>query len=78
LGDPDSPLRLAYLDAQLVQRVGQAADVASAAVYLASDEATFVTGANLVIDGGYTVGGGVGRPITGDAGTAALDDFTFN
>ncbi|RPI53886.1 MAG: SDR family oxidoreductase, partial [Acidobacteria bacterium] len=29
-------------------------DIAMGAVYLASDEAKFVTGAELVIDGGYT------------------------
>jgi NAD(P)-dependent dehydrogenase (short-subunit alcohol dehydrogenase family) len=34
--------------------LGQPDDVAWGAVYLASDEARFVTGAELVIDGGYT------------------------
>ena len=34
--------------------LGEADDVAWGAVYLASDEAKFVTGAELVIDGGYT------------------------
>lgn len=34
--------------------IGEPDDVAWSAVYLASDEARFVTGAELVIDGGYT------------------------
>lgn len=34
--------------------VGEPDDIAWGAVYLASDEAKFVTGAELVIDGGYT------------------------
>lgn len=34
--------------------VGEPDDVAWGAVYLASDEAKFVTGAELIIDGGYT------------------------
>ena len=34
--------------------MGEADDIAWAAVYLGSDEAKFVTGAELVVDGGYT------------------------
>lgn len=34
--------------------IGEADDIAWGCVYLASDEAKFVTGAELVIDGGYT------------------------
>jgi len=34
--------------------IGEPDDVAWGAVYLASDEAKFVTGSELVIDGGYT------------------------
>jgi NAD(P)-dependent dehydrogenase (short-subunit alcohol dehydrogenase family) len=34
--------------------MGTTADLAYGVLYLASDEASFVTGAELVIDGGYT------------------------
>jgi len=37
-----------------IGHMGEPDDIAWAAVYLASDEAKFVTGAELVIDGGYT------------------------
>jgi NAD(P)-dependent dehydrogenase (short-subunit alcohol dehydrogenase family) len=37
-----------------IGRFAQVKEVAGAYVYLASDDATFVTGAALVVDGGYT------------------------
>ncbi len=42
-----------------VGRVGEPADIAAAIAFLASDEAAFVNGANLVVDGGLTAGMGV-------------------
>jgi len=35
-------------------RIGTSEDIASGVLYLASDESSFVTGSELVIDGGYT------------------------
>ncbi|HZD75663.1 MAG TPA: SDR family oxidoreductase, partial [Acidobacteriaceae bacterium] len=36
--------------------IGEARDVAAAAVFYASDEAEFITGTTLVVDGGMTAG----------------------
>jgi NAD(P)-dependent dehydrogenase (short-subunit alcohol dehydrogenase family) len=51
------PAALAAQTAALhpVGRRGQPADVAEAALYLAGDGAAFVTGTNLVLDGGLTI-----------------------
>jgi len=37
-------------------RLGRPEDVASAALFLASDEATYITGENLMVDGGWMAG----------------------
>jgi NAD(P)-dependent dehydrogenase (short-subunit alcohol dehydrogenase family) len=47
----------AYMEFTPLGRVGQPDDVASAALFLASDEASWITGVNLLVDGGHrTVG----------------------
>ena len=42
------------LDGIPMGQVGEPDDIARAALYLASDEARYVTGAEIVVDGGYT------------------------
>ena len=42
---------------QPIPKAGAPADIARAALYLASDDSEFVTGTHLVVDGGITVGG---------------------
>lgn len=51
--DPDA-VRQNMTARQPMGRLGTADEIAAAAVYLASDEAAFVTGTELVIDGGLT------------------------
>jgi len=41
---------------QALGRMGRPDEIAAAAVYLASDEAAFVTGSALIIDGGFSAG----------------------
>ena len=46
----------AYFAAQPIPRIGQPEEVASMMVFLASDESSFCTGAEFIIDGGATAG----------------------
>ncbi len=49
-----------------LKRIGQPEEIAAVALFLASDEASFTTGANFVIDGGLTAGiFRMGRELTG-------------
>jgi NAD(P)-dependent dehydrogenase (short-subunit alcohol dehydrogenase family) len=43
-----------FVGGQLIKRLGRMEDLANAALFLCSDDASFITGATLLIDGGYT------------------------
>jgi NAD(P)-dependent dehydrogenase (short-subunit alcohol dehydrogenase family) len=46
-------VREAYLERIPLKRVGTPDDMASAALYLASDDASYISGVNLVVDGAW-------------------------
>ena len=52
--DRADELRRVYAAAHPIGRVGQADEIASTVLFLASDEASFITGAAIVADGGLT------------------------
>ena len=45
-----------FAGTQALKRMGRPEEIAAAALYLASDEAAFVTGSSLIIDGGWSIG----------------------
>jgi glucose 1-dehydrogenase len=52
--EPDTPEILEYSHSRTpYSRLGQPEDVAAAAVFLASNECTYVSGTNLLVDGGW-------------------------
>jgi NAD(P)-dependent dehydrogenase (short-subunit alcohol dehydrogenase family) len=55
LGEPDEPF-LTEASRRPLSRVGKPAEIANAALFLASDASSFMTGAALVIDGGGLAG----------------------
>jgi 3-oxoacyl-[acyl-carrier protein] reductase len=55
LGMAPEELQRLSAEATPVRRVGQPADIASAAAYLCSDEASFITGQTLYVDGGAKI-----------------------
>ena len=75
--DPDTPMRRLFAGKCLIPRIGEVDDIVNAAVFLASDEASYITGVNLPVDGGFNASGGVGRPSSEleDAVSAAMTRF---
>jgi 2-keto-3-deoxy-L-fuconate dehydrogenase len=55
LGKPQDDVRQMFIDRQPMGRLGTAEEIASIAIYLASDEAAFTTGQAFLVDGGFTL-----------------------
>ena len=53
--DRDPELRDAWVNLTPMGRIGEPEDLKGAVIYLASDASAFTTGADLRVDGGYTL-----------------------
>ena len=49
-------MRQGLISLHPIGRLGRSEEVANAVLFLGSDEASFVTGAYLLVDGGYAAG----------------------
>jgi meso-butanediol dehydrogenase/(S,S)-butanediol dehydrogenase/diacetyl reductase len=58
--DPDAARD--FLRAVPLHRFGECDEIAHAVLFLASDESSYITGQNIVIDGGTTLGMSIGTP----------------
>ncbi|MGH8452635.1 SDR family NAD(P)-dependent oxidoreductase [Pseudomonas sp.] len=56
LNDDDSAF-VPFIEHTPAKRVGQSDDVGDVAVWLSTDESRFITGQNILVDGGYTIAG---------------------
>lgn len=61
--DRDPELRDAWVNLTPMGRIGEPEDLKGAVIYLASDASAFTTGADLRVDGGYTLVSHRSRPV---------------
>jgi 3-oxoacyl-[acyl-carrier protein] reductase len=61
-GIDDGSIHADFVAEVPMRRFGTPEEIASATRFLASDEASYITGATLVVDGGWTIQGMRGRP----------------
>jgi NAD(P)-dependent dehydrogenase (short-subunit alcohol dehydrogenase family) len=76
--DPDSAMRQLFASKFLVRRIGEVEDIVDAALFLASDQASYITGVNLPVDGGFSASGGVGQPTSALADAVAASMIRFD
>ncbi|MBY8972742.1 glucose 1-dehydrogenase [Pseudomonas sp. P867] len=54
---PDASAFMPFIAHTPVKRLGEPKDIGDVAVWLASDDARFITGQSILVDGGYTIAG---------------------
>lgn len=74
---PQADAMIAHVaaDAQPIRRAGAPADIAAAVAFLASEDASFVTGTHILVDGGLTIGTRASWDATAPSLLTALDAF---
>ena len=66
MGNPEmATIKEKITDAHMLGRLGRPVEIANAALFLASEEASFITGHSLIVDGGFTAGHrfGIGKML---------------
>ncbi len=74
---PQADAMIAHVaaDSQPIRRAGRAEDIAAAVAFLASEDASFVTGTHILVDGGLTIGTRASWDPTAPSLLTALDAF---
>ena len=71
----DTMIAGAAAQAQPIARAGRAEDIAATVAFLASDDASFITGTHILVDGGLTIGTRASWDPAAPSMLAALDAF---